>query len=431
MANILLLTYGNESSIEIVKSLAATGQHAVWGCHYDTMNAGKAYMTRNRILTIASPYDHPEKFVADVEEASISLGISSIVYTNCKMMKFVYDRWDELAETSLVKLGLLPTREALAACLDKSVLYEMFPDISPRVYDPSWGGCSGNFFGKPKYGSSAEGASRCDFLPAASSPMWDSHVFTEYLPGDEFTVDCVSYPNGKLYDHNARLRARIRDGITSYGSSSAKFTASIKPAIETIADGLKIPGSWFAQFKLDSEGVPKLMEVNSRVSGSIAITKAARKDYVAWYFGGFNGTKYVQRSTLASDQTIARHMASLPVARRSFVFDLDGTICTETRGEYHLASPISEAIDVVNLAFERGDEVVIHTARGMKRYGNDVAAVYSHLYDLTREQLESWGVKYDKLIMGKPHGVPVDNDGVKMHEVLGMISDKEETGGNA
>jgi hypothetical protein len=46
----------------------------------------------------------------------------------------------------------------------------------------------------------------------------------------------------------------------------------------------------------------------------------------------------------------------------------------------------------------------------MKRFNNDVAAVYQNLYDLTTTQLKRWGVKYDKLIMGKPYGTQVDID---------------------
>jgi hypothetical protein len=36
------------------------------------------------------------------------------------------------------------------------------------------------------------------------------------------------------------------------------------------------------------------------------------------------------------------------------------------------------------------------------------------LFDLTRQQLEEWGVKYNELIMGKPHAdYFIDDKGVK------------------
>ena len=65
---ILLMTFGNESSIEFVKSLTKTNKHFLWGCHYDTMNAGRAYLTSTRILEIPSPFEEPQAFLARVEE---------------------------------------------------------------------------------------------------------------------------------------------------------------------------------------------------------------------------------------------------------------------------------------------------------------------------------------------------------------------------
>lgn len=97
MANILLLTYGNESSIELVKSISSLNKHSVWGCHYDTLNAGRAYLTSSKILEVASPSADPARFVQDVEGIIARFGIDSVVYTNCKMMKFVHERWDQLA----------------------------------------------------------------------------------------------------------------------------------------------------------------------------------------------------------------------------------------------------------------------------------------------------------------------------------------------
>jgi capsule biosynthesis phosphatase len=381
-------------------------------------------MTSSHILDVTSPYEDLSTFLKDVDELIRQYEITDVVYTNCKMLKLVYDNWDDLQGSRLMKASVIPDRESLAACLDKARLYEMFPDMSPKVYDVSFTNASGEFFGKPKYGTSGEGAVRFTTLPGSRSELWDTHVFTDYLPGDEFTVDCVSWPDGTLYDFNVRVRERIREGITAFGSSSAKWRKEVEPLIEQLAKGLKLPGTWFAQFKLDDTGAPKLMEVNCRISGSTCITKAARKDYVAWFWDGYNG-KHVQKSTTAVGQRVARHMAVLPIARKSFVFDLDGTICTETRGDYHYARPIQEAIETVNRVYETGNEVIIHTARGMKRHNNDAAAVYAQYFALTQQQLERWGVKYDKLILGKPYGVPVDDDGLKMREVSVMIDELE------
>ena len=41
------------------------------------------------------------------------------------------------------------------------------------------------------------------------------------------------------------------------------------------------------------------------------------------------------------------------------------------------------------------------TARGMGRT-NDQKKAYTEMYDFTKEQLDSWGVKYHQLFLGKP-----------------------------
>lgn len=72
------------------------------------------------------------------------------------------------------------------------------------------------------------------------------------------------------------------------------------------------------------------------------------------------------------------------------VIDLDGVLCTDTKGNYLEAKPLPEEIFIVNDAFEKGHTVVIHTGRH-----------WDHL-KLTYSQLFLWGVKYHSLVMGKP-----------------------------
>jgi hypothetical protein len=77
-----------------------------------------------------------------------------------------------------------------------------------------------------------------------------------------------------------------------------------------------------------------------------------------------------------------------------YCFDLDGTLCTNTEGDYEKALPFENRISRVNRLFEEGNEITIFTARGSET-GID-------WYKLTETQLKSWGVKYSRLILGKP-----------------------------
>tara|TARA_Y100000310_G_C20461994_1_gene705823 strand:- start:530 stop:856 length:327 start_codon:yes stop_codon:yes gene_type:complete len=95
-----------------------------------------------------------------------------------------------------------------------------------------------------------------------------------------------------------------------------------------------------------------------------------------------------------------------------YVFDIDGTICTLTHGNYKNAKPLLDRIQKINNLHESGNKIVFHTARGMA--SNPSKQSLGDLFTLTQKQLDSWGVRYDSLILGKPAGdIYIDDKGVK------------------
>jgi len=90
--------------------------------------------------------------------------------------------------------------------------------------------------------------------------------------------------------------------------------------------------------------------------------------------------------------------------KMTYVFDIDGTICTDTHGEYNKSVPLSERISKINKLYEDGHIILIQTARGMGRTNNSQKEAIDALFDFTEEQLERWGVKYHRLFLGKPAG---------------------------
>lgn len=75
--------------------------------------------------------------------------------------------------------------------------------------------------------------------------------------------------------------------------------------------------------------------------------------------------------------------------------DIDDTICRlRIAGNYYSATPIQKAIEKVNQMFDDGHTIVMWTARGT------VSGI--DFEEMTRAQLEFWGLKYHELRMGKP-----------------------------
>ena len=77
---------------------------------------------------------------------------------------------------------------------------------------------------------------------------------------------------------------------------------------------------------------------------------------------------------------------------KTYCFDLDGTLCTNTEGDYESALPYTERISIVNDLYEKGNTIIIETARGSKT-GID-------WNQITKNQLNKWGISYHKLRAG-------------------------------
>ena len=96
-----------------------------------------------------------------------------------------------------------------------------------------------------------------------------------------------------------------------------------------------------------------------------------------------------------------------------YVFDIDGTICTNTDGEYQKAEPYPDRIKKINKLYDSGNIIIFLTARGMGRSDNSIVYSVASFKELTKNQLEEWGVKYHDLFLGKPSGdIYIDDKGV-------------------
>jgi histidinol phosphatase-like enzyme len=96
--------------------------------------------------------------------------------------------------------------------------------------------------------------------------------------------------------------------------------------------------------------------------------------------------------------------------QKTIAFDLDDVLCYRPSGYEHLGpdkydycQPYNGNIDLVNSLYDDGYKIVIYTARGMSQYNGNVIEIYSKLYNRTNQQLNSWGLKYHQLVMGKIH----------------------------
>lgn len=85
----------------------------------------------------------------------------------------------------------------------------------------------------------------------------------------------------------------------------------------------------------------------------------------------------------------------------TFCFDIDNVICKTRNSDYKNSKPILLAIKKINQLYKK-NIIILFTARFMGRTNNNSVKAKKLGYKFTKKQLKKWGVKYHKLIMGKP-----------------------------
>lgn len=78
-----------------------------------------------------------------------------------------------------------------------------------------------------------------------------------------------------------------------------------------------------------------------------------------------------------------------------YCFDIDDTICKTSELDYSNSSPYHERIKTINKLYDEGNIIKLYTARG-------TLTKIDHS-ELTKFQLNQWGLKYHELHFGKPN----------------------------
>jgi hypothetical protein len=79
---------------------------------------------------------------------------------------------------------------------------------------------------------------------------------------------------------------------------------------------------------------------------------------------------------------------------KKYIFGLDNTICITKGTDYKNSIPVQDNIDYINHLKSQGHYITIWTDR------EERTGICSS--NFTYEQLETWGVKYDKIVLYKP-----------------------------
>lgn len=109
-------------------------------------------------------------------------------------------------------------------------------------------------------------------------PGWPELVVMEHLAGPEYTVD--AFIGQKLSVALPRLRQSVRSGITF--RSCTEFREDISQYTLRAAQSIGLRYAFGFQFKLDGCGIPKVLESNPRIQGTMVASVFCGANLI-WY----------------------------------------------------------------------------------------------------------------------------------------------------
>ena len=165
-----------------------------------------------------------------------------------------------------------------------------------RIFDPDIDFYKEVFLKKP-------GSLRCNIdqyiLNLKQVPGLPELVITEFLPGEEVTVDAIC-KNGSVRIFLLRRRNKIRSGISVAGQFF--FDQNIYDNVVKFCAKLKLNGPIGLQFKKSVEGFYKLIEINPRVQGTSGAANGLNLNFydlvLTNHFNDSGAKKYINKKEL-------------------------------------------------------------------------------------------------------------------------------------
>lgn len=168
--------------------------------------------------------------------------------------------------------------ETVKICSSKKRTYDFLAGepFMPRVYSDVKAIREWPVLLKPAVGCGGQGVkiiySRNELLEELNHRDAEQ-VICEYLPGMEYTVDCFTDHRGKLKYCAHRSRRKVKNGM-SVNSVLEPESKEIWEIGKRINEKLKFRGVWFFQVKLSKNNEFKLMEIATRMAGTMCVSRA-------------------------------------------------------------------------------------------------------------------------------------------------------------
>lgn len=260
---VLVFPAGTEIGLEIYAALKNCKNVTLFGAGEDISNHARlAYPEYHAIPNIRT-----EHWLDELISVCRSLRISHIFPAHDDVIIALSEAREKIPATLVTS-----DHDTCITTRSKSATYRRLADALPvpHIYAPGDAISKFPLFVKPDRGQGSFKAIKVENNEQLASALKTTPegIVCDYLPGEEYTVDCFSSMTQGLLFAGARSRKRTRNGI-SVNSKSEDLPEAWTLA-KTINSEFKLRGAWFFQLKRDINGVLTLLEIAPRIAGSMA-----------------------------------------------------------------------------------------------------------------------------------------------------------------
>lgn len=302
---VLVLDAEQRSALAVTRSLGRMPELSVTTAGSSPVALAGCSRFSSRYLQSPSPERQPEAYLAWLQEVVAQTSFAMVLPVTEITSQLLLMNSERLPG---VRLPFAPYRTVMALA-DKGKLTDSAKRLNIPVPDSRWYRCAGELDStnlsyplvlKPClskiYSQGRWIATRVRILRSSddlsselqTSSYLHEHPFMlqQFIPGKGAGVFCL-YDHGKavaLFAHR-RLREKPPEGGVSVFSESAEIDPRMREYAVKLLDTEKWHGAAMVEFRLSPEGVPYLMEVNTRFWGSLQLAIDAGVDFPKLLWG--------------------------------------------------------------------------------------------------------------------------------------------------
>ncbi|MBE6139437.1 MAG: ATP-grasp domain-containing protein [Firmicutes bacterium] len=260
--NVLVFPCGSEIGLEVYRAINKNKDFVLYGG--SSVNDHGRFVYQNYIENI--PFVDDDEFINKINQIILEHKIDLIVPAHDSVVL-------KLSENSNKISAKIVTSSEFACnvCRSKKKTYDLFNDILPipKIYNKEEVKlCDLPLFLKPSVGQGSKGTKKIETIEELNNYyISDDLLILEYLPGDEYTIDCFTDYKGNLLYCEGRIRDRILNGI-SVNCKRFNDPNFIKYA-NLINEKIDMSGAWFFQLKRRKNGEFVLLEIATRIAGTM------------------------------------------------------------------------------------------------------------------------------------------------------------------